>query len=417
MRTKSFYLVVASLLAIVLVVGSFSGGILVGWMLPDKPTNIISQKSTPESLTPALPLAGGTTAPSDNTSALFAPFWDTWQIVHNEYVDQPVDDVALMRGAIKGMLEALGDPHTSYMDPDVYLQVNAKMEGEYEGIGAWVDSTGDYLTIISPMPNSPAENAGLKSGDQIIAVDGQDMTGIDPGIVLKQVLGPAGTPVKLMISREGENQPIEVNIVRSKIITPSAEGKMLEGNIAYVQIYTFGDNTSPELRTALKTLLSQNPKGLIIDLRNNGGGYLQTAIEVASEFINDGVIMYEQYGNGQQDVYKALGGGLATNIPLVVLVNEGTASASEIVSGAIQDYERGKLVGTTTYGKGSVQNWIPLRDDQGAIRVTIAHWLTPQQRQINNVGLTPDVEVKITDADIKANLDTQLQKAIELLSQ
>jgi len=190
---------------------------------------------------------------------------------------------------------------------------------------------------------------------------------------------------------------------------------MLEDGIGYVQITTFGDKTTPELRAALKDLMAQDPKGLIIDLRNNGGGYLQTAVEVASEFIGDGVILYEQYGDGERTSYQAMKGGQATEIPLVVLVNEGTASASEIVAGAIQDYGRGQLVGMTSYGKGSVQNWVPLTNDQGAIRVTIAKWLTPNERTIHEKGLTPDVEVEITDEDRQTDMDPQLDKAIEVL--
>jgi carboxyl-terminal processing protease len=167
----------------------------------------------------------------------------------------------------------------------------------------------------------------------------------------------------------------------------------------------------------LTELMAQNPKGLIIDLRNNGGGYLQTSVEVASEFIGDGVILYEQYGDGQRTTYQADQNGQAAEIPIVVLINEGTASASEIVAGAIQDYGRGKLVGVTSYGKGSVQNWVPLSNDQGAVRVTIARWLTPNERTIQDTGLTPDVEVKITDEDIQADLDPQLDRAIEVLLQ
>jgi carboxyl-terminal processing protease len=235
--------------------------------------------------------------------------------------------------------------------------------------------------------------------------------------VRQRVLGPAGSTVVLTVAREGEAEPLDFTITREKIVVKSASGEMLENNIGYVQITTFGDKTTPELRAALKELMTQNPKGLIIDLRNNGGGYLQTAVEVASEFINDGVILYEQYGDGKRTTYQALKNGQATEIPLVVLINDGTASASEIVAGAIQDYGRGKLVGVTSFGKGSVQNWVPLSNDQGAVRVTIAKWLTPNERTINGEGLQPDVEVEITNEDLQADLDPQLDKAIEVLLQ
>jgi carboxyl-terminal processing protease len=231
----------------------------------------------------------------------------------------------------------------------------------------------------------------------------------------RQVLGPAGTEVKLTIQRGEENELLEFTITRARIDLPSVEGKMLDNNIAYISISTFGENTSQLLQKYLKELLANNPKGLILDLRYNSGGYLTTAIEVISQFIPSGVVMYEQEGDGTETSYEAIPGGLATEIPMVVLVNEGSASASEITAGAIQDYNRAPLVGITTYGKGSVQNWIPLSDDQGAVRITIARWLTPNHRQIHKVGLTPDYVVEITEEDVAANKDPQLDKAIELI--
>jgi len=198
---------------------------------------------------------------------------------------------------------------------------------------------------------------------------------------------------------------------------PSVISKMLEGDVAYIRLYTFGETTTKELRAALDTLLAEKPVGLILDLRNNGGGYLQTGIEVASEFIEKGVIVIEESGDGTRENFEALPGGKATDIPMVVLVNKYSASASEIVAGAIQDHARGKLVGETTFGKGSVQSWIPLVDDQGAVRITIARWLTPNGRLIHKVGLTPDVEVARTEADTQAEKDPQLDKAVELLTQ
>jgi carboxyl-terminal processing protease len=334
-------------------------------------------------------------------------------------VDQPVDQEALMQGAIKGMLEALGDQHTSYMDPDQFRQANIPLAQEYEGIGAWVDTNAEYLTIVSPMPDSPAEAAGLRPGDKVIAIDGEDMTGIDGNLVIRRVLGPAGTQVNMTIRRDGpegsEPQIFEVEITRAKITVPSLDGEIMEGNIAYIRLFNFADNTAPELREELQALLEQNPDGLILDLRNNGGGFLTTAIEVTSEFIGEGVLMVEIFGDGRREVYEAISGGLATDIPLVVLINEGSASASEILAGAVQDYQRGTLVGVTTFGKGSVQTWVPLSQEQGAIRVTIARWLTPKERQIHGVGLAPDVVVELTEEDIAAERDPQLEQALELL--
>lgn len=412
MESKPVRIIVALIIAIFLMLVSFAGGIFAGINLPSNlslPTNFSRQTTIEAQATP-----GVTSTPVDRET-LFRPFWQAWDLVHKQYVDQPVDDTTLMRGAISGMLSSLGDPNTAYMDPDQYQQANAPLEGSYEGIGAWVDTTGEFLTIISPMVGSPAEAAGLKSGDRIIAVDGTSAVGTDPTLVLRNVLGPAGSTVVLTIQREGEENPFDVSIVREEIVIPLVTSKMLDNNIAYLQVIQFGDRTEREVKDALKELLSNDPQGLILDLRNDPGGYLDTAIAVVSQFIPDGVVMYEDHGNGERVTFTARSGGLATEIPLVVLVNEGSASASEITAGAIQDRNRGTLVGTTTYGKGTVQSWSTLVDNQGAIKVTIAHWLTPNERQIHGVGLTPDVEVQLTEEDIKANLDPQLDKAVEIL--
>jgi carboxyl-terminal processing protease len=317
------------------------------------------------------------------------------------------------------MMEALGDQHSSYLDPEMLKRVNEVLQGaEYEGIGAWVDPTQDYLTIISPMPGSPAEKAGLRPGDKVIAIDGEDMTGKGGEYARQRVLGPKGTVVRLTILRRGQTEPFDVEVVRAAIVTPSVAGRMLEEEgIAYIQLFTFGDSTYQETQRTLRNLLAQNPKGLILDLRNNGGGYRDTAIQVASQFIGKGTIMLEEFGDGRKEAFEALRGGLATEIPMVVLINEGSASASEIVAGAIQDYGRGYLVGMQSYGKGSVQNYVELDDNQGAVRITVARWLTPLGRQIHGVGLRPDFPVEITDEDLAAGRDPQLDQAIAVLLQ
>ncbi|MEA3350772.1 MAG: S41 family peptidase [Chloroflexota bacterium] len=483
----------------ILLVGTFSAGLLTGrFIFPQDGSivpNLLPSLGEESSTAPA-------SSPNTQPSGLdesFAPFWEAWDIVHEQYVDQPVDDEALMNGAIQGMLatfeytpnttyetlvipsgddtgtpeelqelfvpfweswtfahnpdnqalvygaisgmlNALGDQHTSYMTPDQFTQANIPLNGTYEGIGAWVDPNREYLTIVAPMESSPSEQAGLMPGDEIIAVDGEDMTGIDGNLVIRRVLGPANSKVILTIQREGVDEPFDVEITRAEITIPSVDYRMLDDDIAYIHLLTFGEDTRDELRNAIEELLEEDPVGLIFDLRNNGGGYLVTAVEVASEFIDEGTIMYEEYGDDSRDTYEAKGDGLATEIPLVVLVNTGTASASEIVSGAIQDYERAPLVGTTTFGKGSVQNWIPLSDNQGALRVTIARWLTPDEQLIHEVGLKPDFPLAVVaqaaidegfdpesfglpsdqviilnDEDIQNGRDPQLDKAVKVL--
>lgn len=373
----------------------------------------------------SLPLLGGGSAPVADPgqggtpaelSGKFAPFWEAWTLVHEEYVDQPVDDQELAYGAIKGMLEALGDRHTGYSTPDESEILFSDASGELEGIGAEVTDKGDFVEIVSPLPGSPAEAAGILPGDLIIGVDGEDTTGQDLFTVITKVRGPAGTTVRLKIIREGETEPLEFEIVRAKITIPSVESKMLDGQIGYVRVNSFGDKTVSELKTQLKALMDENPKGLILDLRGNPGGYRDAAIDVASQFIGDGTIMIQRYGDGHQEVFDATKGGLATDVALVVLVNKGSASASEIVAGAIQDRKRGTVLGEQSYGKGTVQDWRPLSHDQGSVRITIARWLTPDERSIDKVGITPDVEVKLTKEDRAARLDPQLDAAVQLLT-
>lgn len=411
MNSKPLTTILVVIVALILVMGVCAGAFVAGVALAPK---VNSQLASP-----MFQAAESTPATSDTTTTsttdLFKPFWEAWTIVHEQYVDQPVNDEALMQGAIRGMMEALDDPHSSYMDPAQFSDAQAPLQG-YSGIGAFVNTEGEFLTIIEPIKDSPAEKAGLMAGDKIIAIDGEDMTGVAPEVARLKVLGEAGTQVVLTIQREGVEQPFDVSVTRAEIKIPSVEYKMLDNGIAYVRLNAFSDSSTEELRAALQELMAQNPKGLIFDLRNNAGGYLSTAVDVASEFIKEGMITYEMYGDGSKDEFNASGKGIATDIPMVVLVNEWSASASEIVAGAIQDYGRAQLVGVTTYGKGTVQNWIPLSNDEGAVRVTIARWFTPEGRNITDTGLTPDVTVEISEEDIQAGKDTQLDKAIELLT-
>ena len=366
--SKSIRAILLGALGVTLLVSGFSGGFIAGHFLP-------LEKVRSAGLTSVVPVAPppavDSATPADLEN-LFKPFWEAWQLVHSQFVDQPVDDTLLMQGAIRGMLDSLGDPQSSYMDPKSYEEANADLEGAYEGIGAIVDTTGPYLTVISTFAASPAETAGLRSGDQIIALDKEDLTGINPELVRQKVKGPAGTDVHLTIARAGEPKPLEFDLTRARITTDGVTSKVLDGGIGYVKIPTFGANTNRELIAALRTLMAKNPRGLILDLRDNGGGYLETAVEVVSQFQESGVVLYEEYGDGRRKPYNATPGGLATKIPMVVLINEGSASASEITAGALQDYGRATVVGVTSYGKGSVQNWIPVSNDQGAVRITIA---------------------------------------------
>jgi carboxyl-terminal processing protease len=378
---------------IVLLIGCLGAGFLAGRASTNIPWNI-----------------------SFGTTRLFKPFWEAWKIVHDEYLVQPINDEKMLQGAIRGMMDSLGDPHTAYMSPTEYSDATAPIEG-YSGIGAWVNTEGEYLTITEPMKGSPAEAAGIKAGDQIIAIDGVEMKGVLPELARQKVLGPAGSNVILTIKRTGVDQPFDVTVTRAQITIPSIESRMLDNSIAYIRLSAFGDTSAEELHAALQELLAKNPKGLILDLRYNSGGLLDTAINIGSEFLADGVVAYEEYGDGTRNTFNVTGDGIATKIPMIVLVNEWSASASELVAGALQDRGRAQLVGVTTYGKGTVQNWVALTGNEGAIRVTIARWLTPNLRNVTGTGLKPNVEIKISDADIQAGIDSQLNKAVEILSQ
>jgi len=410
MRSKPLVTFLTILAALVLLMGTCSAGFAAGWFY-HSPTR---QLSGLDNLTD--PTGSGSSSSTTSSEQQFKPFWQAWDIVHEYFVDQPVDDELMMQGAIRGMMESLGDQHSTYMNPQQYKDATADLAGEYEGIGAYVNLENDYLPIVEPIKGSPAYKAGLLPGDKIIAINGEDMTGVPPELARQKVMGPKGTTVTMTILREGEEEPFDVTVERASIEIASVESEMLDGEIGYIKLRTFGDKTDAEMHDQLKVLMDQNPKGLILDLRNNVGGFLDTAVNVGSEFISEGVILYEEYGDGTRDTLNAKPGGIATDVPLIVLVNDFSASASEVIAGAIQDHDRGQLVGVTTFGKGSVQTWIPLDSNQGAVRVTIARWLTPNERQISDIGLEPDVRVELTEDEYLKGLDPQLDKAVEILS-
>jgi len=405
--------------ALLMFAACFIGGFAAGWFAPAL-RDAFPQLQLPFLLTPSAwqPVAATEAAGATDTGKLFKPFWETWDLVHDQFYSQPIDDVALMRGAIRGMLDELGDPYTSYMDPDQFKQMSINLGSNYEGIGAWVDISGDYLSIIAPIPGSPAEKADLKAGDIVLAIDGEDMTGIDGEVVLSHILGPAGTKVTLTILRQTLPEPFDVEITRAKISVPSVVGEMIEGeNIAYIQLLNFGEKTASDLKKTIRDLGGNDLDGIVLDLRNNGGGYVNSAVDVVSQFVGPGkVVTMEAFGDGRQNSHETVSGGVALDIPLMVLVNEGSASASEITAGALQDYKRALLVGTTTFGKGKVQNVIPLAGSEGAVRITVANWLTPEGRLIDGSGLEPDVVVELTEEDARAGRDTQLEKAVEILT-
>jgi len=346
----------------------------------------------------------------------FRIFWEAWHVIEQDFYhpEEELDPQKMIYGAVRGMIASLGDRHTVFMEPAETSIFEEDMQGSFEGIGATVNMVDGELIIVRPLPGSPAEKAGLQAGDIILEVDGEKIKGMDLLKAISLIRGPEGTIVRLKIKREGRTSPFEVKVERGKIDLPTVESKMLDGDIAYLRLTEFNARASSLVRDALRELLDQEPKGLIFDLRSNPGGYLQAAVEIASQFVDEGTILIERGKNGVEREYKARKGGLATHIPLVVLVNGGTASASEIVAGAIQDHKRGILIGQQTYGKGSVQSTHRLSDGS-CVRVTIARWYTPNDRQIDEQGLTPDIVVESTPEDVTAGRDPQLDRARQYL--
>ncbi|MEP7285462.1 MAG: S41 family peptidase [Chloroflexota bacterium] len=350
-----------------------------------------------------------------NTQKLFAPFWETWNLVHENYVD-PIDDEKLMEGAASGMVAALGDRHSAYMNPDLFKSLNSDLSGQFEGIGATIrkDDKSGGIFIVSTIADSPARQGGIKSGDIILTVDGKDITTLTESDFIGKVRGPAGSAIKLGVLHKGAKRPIDITLTRAAIKIPVVTWTLYQNKIGYVRLAEFTDNAIAELRKALTDMDANHLNGLIFDLRDNPGGGLQTAIDVGSLFIKNGPLVLERGKPGtQENVLSATGNALAPDVPMVVLINGGSASASELVSGALQDYKRATLVGTLSFGKGSVQSWRGLQAG-GGLRITIAHFFTPKDRIIHEIGLTPDV-VLPWDTDASPTYDPQMAEALQIL--
>ncbi|MDE3090441.1 MAG: S41 family peptidase [Chloroflexota bacterium] len=362
---------------------------------------------------PALPPDGG--APAD-WKPYFPVFWEAWNYVHQDFYKTPIDDPSLVYGAVGGMVDALGDPHTGFTDAKTAKISSSQLQGSFEGIGATVEMREGRLTIVAPIRDSPAERAGLLPNDVVLQVDDTIIQNMDINQAVSLIRGPKGTSVKLVIQR-AKTPVFTVSVVRDTIRTPFVESRMIEGTkIAYLRLNDFGATAPDEMHAALQDLLAQKPTGLIFDLRSDPGGYLTVAVDVASEFIKGGntvLIEKDKFGHAQE--LKSKNGGLATDIPMVLLVNGGSASASEIVSAAIKDYGRATLIGVKTYGKGSVQNVHSLSDGS-ELRVTIAHFFSPKGNEINDVGVQPDIKVDLTSDDIAAKRDPQLDAAVKFLN-
>jgi carboxyl-terminal processing protease len=354
-------------------------------------------------------------APATGTTKSFGVFWEAWDLVDDHFYGDSSNERARTYGAIEGSLRALDDPYTLFVEPQERDREEEELRGSFGGIGAMVERTPEGRILLTPMEGRPAAEAGLLAGDELVAIDGQPVNADMPfEDVLAMVRGDVGDVVRLTVQRDGEDDLLTFKVRRAEIVTPSVSWEMVPPDIGYVRLSIFGERTSEELGEAIEELQAQGAQSFILDLRNNGGGLLPAAIDVASQFLEDGVVVYERKNTGEERPYPVEANGNPLDEPLAILVNSGSASASEIVAGAIQDYERGILIGTPTYGKASVQLIFDLSDGS-SLHVTNARWLTPSRHEIEESGLSPDIKVELTDEDRQQDRDPQLDAAIAFL--
>jgi carboxyl-terminal processing protease len=352
-------------------------------------------------------------------------FWDVWDEVQDDYIDiDSVDEDEQIYGAISGMVDALDDPYSVFMDPEETDEFHVNLDGELEGIGAELTVRDGKLVVIAPLKNSPAEEAGILPGDQIVLVDGESAGEMTIWDAIMKIRGEKGTEVILTVLHDGDEETTEVTIIRDEIEIPSIEisfedysGDAGDSTIALVSIYQFSDDTYSEFRDAIREINLEDVDGLVVDLRRNGGGYLDESVEIIGEFFEDQVksVIVKRRDTEDEIIYTD-GKGDLTDLPLAVLIDEGSASASEILAGAIQDHERGVVIGEQSFGKGSVQE-LKVLSEGASLRLTIAKWYTPDDRTIHDLGITPDILVEMDEIALSIEEDIQLQAAFEYLSE
>ncbi len=346
-------------------------------------------------------------------------FWKVWDLVRERHVDQPVNETDLFYGSIAGMVAALGDPYSIFFEPEETQEFLEEINGSFEGIGIEIGLKNEKMTVIAPLAGTPAEVAGLRAGDRILAIDGLDTAYMSVNTAVDYIRGEKGKAVVLTIQRDGVADPFEVSIVRDTIHIESVKWEMIhEGQrtIALITITHFNSDTAGKFQEAMNALLLEQPDSIILDLRNNPGGYLDAAVQISSKFLAEGsVVLYEQSSNSSEKVYPASGAAPLSGLETVALINEGSASASEIVAGALRDNDAATLIGKTSFGKGTVQD-LQTFDDGSSLKLTVAQWLTPDKNRIDTVGVHPDYAVDRTNEDYSADRDPQLDAAKLFLS-
>ena len=339
---------------------------------------------------------------------------EVWKLLEEEHIDRDsLDADALSEGSVRGLLQALDDPYASFLNAEQYGVESQDFQGFFEGVGAQVTIRDGKLVIIAPMPGSPAEKSGIRPGDTILAIDGGSTVQISLLEAVSKIRGKKGTTVDLLVLHLNQTEPITITVTRGVIPLDTVRLTMQEGGVGHLRIFSFGDKTNEELEKALKEFREAEGTGLVLDLRNNPGGLLRSVVEVASQFLDDGLVLYEINAQGERNDWDVKSSGDARDIPVVVLVNQFSASASEVLAGALMDHDRAEVIGVTTFGKGSVNTLRPLSDGSG-LYFTIGRWYTPLGTQIEGEGVTPDIQLDIPPDSTE---DIQLSRALEILQQ
>lgn len=404
---KNFKKIISIISALLIIAGVWSVGFLagtkLGWQtnLPSPFEKIINRQE-----------------PADLPPGDMSVLWETWRVILEKYVNRDkLDTKTMIEGAAKGLVESLNDPYSEFLNAEENEALSQELTGEFFGVGMEISRKEGSIVIVSPLPDTPAEKSGLQPNDIILKINNQDATKLTSQEAATLIRGPQGTQVVLTIYRPSWNEAREITLTREKIVIPSLKWQMLDHQIAYLKIYSFNQFLNFDFYQTVLQIISNRPRGLIIDLRNNPGGYLDSVVNISGWFLSKGsIVLKEDFGNNDLKISRATGTGTLKDIPTVVLVNEGTASASEILAGALRDNRGIKLIGTKTFGKGSVQELVGLKNNNG-VKITIAKWLTPNGTIIEGNGLTPDIEIKndeelSTYGQINIDKDKQLQAAI-----
>ncbi|OGI81001.1 hypothetical protein A3B93_00615 [Candidatus Nomurabacteria bacterium RIFCSPHIGHO2_02_FULL_42_24] len=389
--------------SLIILVGVFVLGVRVGWLNRPEVQKVVDVLNKENEVV---------------SSTDLEPFWKVWNLIDQKYPDaEKIGDQERVWGAVKGLAGSLDDPYTSFFPPEEAKDFEDSLNGEFEGVGMEIGIKDKIITIIAPLKDTPAYKAGIKAGDKILKIDENITDSMSVEKAVSLIRGPKDTTVNLTIFRETDKKPREISITRDRIVIPTLDTKLRSDGIFVISLYNFSGNSSVLFQSALEEFIKSGSDKLILDLRGNPGGYLDTAINMASWFLPSGkIVVTEDYGTlGKEKVHRSSGYDIFTDqLKMVVLVDGGSASASEILAGALSEHGVAKLVGEQTFGKGSVQELIDVTDDT-ALKITIAQWLTPNGISISKEGLKPDYEVEITEKDLETDRDPQMEKAMEII--